>query len=67
MSWNLEGKKVSGKYLGEISFIGVVVESRVKYGGKVSNTILLDAPIVVFGEFRTRILMESDEIGQVFA
>jgi hypothetical protein len=39
MSWNLEGRKVAGKYLDQYSFIGVVVESRVKYGGKVCNTI----------------------------
>jgi len=67
MTWNLEGKKVAGKYLEEYPFIGVVVESRVKYGGKVCNTILLDAPIVVFGEFRTRVLVETDQISQVFA
>lgn len=67
MSWNLEGKKVSGLYLGEIPYIGRVVESRVKYGGKVSNTIVLDTPIVVFGEFRTRILAETDQISQVFS
>jgi hypothetical protein len=67
MSWNLEGKKVSGKYLGELSFTGTVSESRVKYGGKVSNTILLDTPVVVFGEVRTVVLMDSDEITEVFA
>jgi hypothetical protein len=66
MSWNLEGHKVAGKYLDQFSFIGVVVESRVKYGGKVCNTIVLDTPIVVFGEFRTRVLMDSDQISQVF-
>ena len=46
MSWILEGQKVAGEYLGTHSFTGVVVESRVKYGGKVSNTIVLDTPIV---------------------
>jgi hypothetical protein len=67
MSWNLEGKKVSGKYLDEFVFIGTVVESRVKYGGKVSNTIVLDIPVTVFGEVRTKFLMDSDQISQVFA
>ena len=67
MSWNLEGKKVSGSYLGEIPYTGVVEESRVKYGGKISNTIVLDSPIVVFGEFRTRIIAETDQISQVFS
>jgi len=65
MSWNLEGKRVSGKYLNEYFFTGIVQESRVKYGGSVCNTIGLDTPIVVFGEVRTKVLMDSDQIGQV--
>ena len=67
MSWNLEGMRVTGKYLDQFEFTGTVVESRVKYGGKVSNTIVLDSPLVVFGAIRDRILMESDQISQVFA
>lgn len=62
MSWNLEGQKVEGKYLNEYFFTGTVVESRVKYGGKVGNTIVLETPIQVFGEMRTKVLMDSDEI-----
>ena len=62
MSWILEGKKVAGEYLSIHSFTGVVVESRVKYGGKVSNTIVLDTPIVVFGEVRERIPMDTEEL-----
>jgi hypothetical protein len=65
MSWNLEGKRVSGKYLNEYFFTGTVQESRVKYGGSVCNTIVLDTPIVVFGEVRTKVLLESDQKGQV--
>lgn len=67
MSWNLEGKKVEGKYLNldEYFFTGTVVESRVKYGGKVCNTIVLDEPITVFGDVRTRVLMNSDEVNVV--
>ena len=65
MSWNLEGKRVSGKYLNEYFFTGTVEESRVKYGGKVCNTIVLDTPIMVFGEMRTKVLQDSDQIGQV--
>ena len=44
MSWILEGKQVAGKYFGR-SFEGLVVESRVRYGGKVSHTIELHSPI----------------------
>ena len=65
MSWNLEGQRVFGRYLNEYFFTGTVVESRVKYGGKVCNTIVLDTPIAVFGEMRTKVLVESDQIGQV--
>jgi hypothetical protein len=38
VSWILEGKQVAGKYFGQ-SFEGIVVESRVRYGGKVCHTI----------------------------
>ena len=62
MSWNLEGKQVSGKYLGEFPFTGTVTSTRIKYGGKVSNTIKLDNPLVVYGADRDTILMDSDEI-----
>ena len=33
MSWNLEGKRVIGMYMGEFPVAGVVRLSRVKYGG----------------------------------
>jgi len=62
MSWILEGQKVAGEYLGTLSFTGVVVESRVKYGGKVCNTIVLDTPIVIFGDIRERVLMDTEEL-----
>lgn len=64
MSWNLEGQKVEGKYLNSDAyfFTGTVVESRVKYGGKVCNTIVLDNPIEVFGSVRNTILMDSEEL-----
>jgi hypothetical protein len=44
------------------SIKGVITESRVKYGGKVSNTILLDNPIIVFGAEREVVLMDSEEL-----
>jgi len=64
MSWNLEGQKVEGKYLNSDAyfFTGTVIESRVKYGGKVCNTIVLDNPIEVFGSVRNTILMDSEEL-----
>lgn len=62
MSWNLEGHVVSGQYLDHIPVRGVVVESRVKYGGRVSHTIQLDSPIEVFGDTRVRVSLEKVEV-----
>lgn len=63
MSWVLDGQKVKAKYLGE-TVTGVVVDSRVKYGGKVQYTVELDAPV----QFRwrsepsSRVLVDRDEL-----
>jgi hypothetical protein len=63
MSWILDGQKVKAKYLGE-TVTGVVVNSRVKYGGKVQYTVELDSPV----QFRwrsepsTRVLVDHDEL-----
>jgi hypothetical protein len=62
MNWILEGKQVTGFYLNMFSIKGTVTESRVKYGGKVSNTIALDEPIMVFGAVREVVLMDSEEL-----
>jgi hypothetical protein len=61
-SWVLDGQEVKGKYLGEHEFNGVVINSRVKYGGKVQYTVKLQQPIVVYGEERNQILMDHTEI-----
>jgi hypothetical protein len=63
MSWILDGQKVKAKYLGE-TVTGVVVDSRVKYGGKVQYTVELDSPV----QFRwrseptDRVLVDRDEL-----
>lgn len=62
MEWNLEGKKVFGYYLDEYPVTGVVKESRVKYGGKVSHTVDLDKFVLVHGSIRTRVLLEDCEV-----
>jgi hypothetical protein len=62
MSWILEGETVVGRYLDLFPIKGTVTESRVKYGGKVSNTIMLEKPVVVFGAVREVILMDSEEL-----
>jgi hypothetical protein len=46
-------------YLGLWPYTGTVVESRVKYGGKVQHTVKVDEPFEVYGEWRERILVED--------
>ena len=50
MSWNLEGMWVSAVYMGEYPVSGRVESSRVRYGGEVQHTVVLDTPI----QFRWR-------------
>lgn len=48
--WDLEGLRIEAKYMGEYPVTGRVESSRVKYGGEVQHTVVLDKPI----EFRWR-------------
>lgn len=63
MAWIKDGKNIVATYLGEL-VTGTVESSRVKYGGKVQYTIVLDKPV----QFRwrsepsTRLLIDGDEI-----
>jgi hypothetical protein len=63
MGWIRDGERVAGKYCGEL-IQGVVLESRVKYGGKVQLTVLLDKPIQL--RWRTeptnRVLVDTDQV-----
>ena len=43
-SWVKDGEQIAANYLGERVF-GKVVESRVKYGGRVQYTVDLDKPV----------------------
>ena len=40
MGWNKEGSTIKAEYLG-YEVVGVVLDSRVKYGGKVQYTVRL--------------------------
>ena len=62
MDWNLEGKRVFGYYLDEYPVTGVVKESRVKYGGKISHTVELDKIMFIHGSVRTTVLLEECEV-----
>ena len=63
--WNLEGKRVTGKYIGEVLVEGVVESSRVKYGGIVQHTVVLDSPVEIFGVERSRVLLDQCDIKKV--
>jgi hypothetical protein len=65
MDWNLEGKRVNGLYLGLFPYVGTVKSSRVKYGGKVEHTVVIDEPIKVYGALRDRILVGVTEINRI--
>jgi hypothetical protein len=54
-SWILEGQRVRGMYLEEFPVEGMVVESRVTFGGGVKHTVELDEPIMVYGAIRERV------------
>ena len=62
--WNLEGLTVRGYYFGH-QVEGVVILSRVKYGGSVQHTVDLFFPITMFGQERTSVLLDADEVAHV--
>ena len=62
--WNLEGLTVRGTYFG-LPVEGVVTESRVKYGGTVQHTVDLFFPITMFGDERTSVLLDANEVVHV--
>ena len=62
MSWNREGQRVVGRYMGTFLVSGKVTSSRVKYGGTVQHTVLLDRPIEIYGRSAAVLLLEDTEI-----
>ncbi len=62
--WNLEGQIVRGVYFG-VPVEGVVTLSRVKFGGSVQHTLDLFFPITMFGQARTTVLLDADEVVHV--
>lgn len=65
MSWDLEGKRISGLYMGLFPFSGVVESSRVKYGGAVQHTVVVDEPINVYNTLRDRVLVTDTETNSI--
>jgi len=65
MSWNLEGLTVSGTYLDMFPVKGKVELSRVKYGGGVCHTVVLESPITVFNAVRDRVILDHEAVTRV--
>jgi hypothetical protein len=63
--WNKEGQRVAGVYLNSYTIIGVVTESRVRYGGSVQHTVKLDVPIEVFGRSAEVLLLDDTDLFQM--
>ena len=63
MGWIKDGEQVTASYHGN-TVSGLVESSRVKYGGKVQYTVVLDKPIQLRwrSEPTTRVLVDSDEL-----
>lgn len=64
-NWNLEGLRVTGMYMGEFPVSGRVESSRVKYGGGVQHTVVLDEAIQVYSAVRDRVLLNHENVTRV--
>ena len=64
-NWNLEGLHVTGLYMGVFPVSGRVELSRVKYGGGVQHTIVLDHPVQIYDTMRDRLLLDNENVSSV--
>jgi hypothetical protein len=65
MKWDLTGERINGLYMGLFPYTGTVESSRVKYGGEVQHTVIVDEPFKVYGDVRERILVSITEINRI--
>ena len=65
--WNLVGQRIRARYFGDQEVEGRVVESRVKYGGRVQHTVEFDQPIQLRWRAlkAVRILIDHEEVIEV--
>lgn len=64
MGWNKDGNTIKAVYCGE-PVTGVVLDSRVKYGGKVQYEIQLDEALYLpwsGGQPRDIVLVDEDDV-----
>jgi len=62
-SWIKDGERITARYLDAV-ISGIVESSRVKYGGEVQYTVVLDQPVSLRwrSEPATRLLVDRSEI-----
>ena len=65
MKWDLTGERINGLYMGLFPYTGTVESSRVKYGGDVQHTVIVDEPFKVYGDVRERILVSITEVNRI--
>lgn len=65
--WDLTGMYVRGLYLGSIPVQGRVESSRVKYGGGIQHTVVLDEAIMVYNARRERVLLDHETVTRVWS
>lgn len=64
-NWNLEGLHVTGLYMGVFPVSGHVELSRVKYGGGIQHTVVLDQSVQIYGQVRDRLLLDHENVSNV--
>ena len=64
-NWNLEGLHVTGLYMGVFPVSGRVELSRVKYGGGIQHTIVLDHPVQIYDTMRDRLLLDNENVSSI--
>lgn len=67
MEWNLEGLTVAGLYMDMFPVKGRVEYSRVKYGGGVQHMVVLNTTVEIFKQTLDRILLDHENITQVWS
>lgn len=66
-NWVLDGRRVRASYLG-VEVTGTVLDSRVKYGGRIGYTLRLDAPTQFkwSTEPTAKVLIENNQVLEIF-
>ena len=67
-NWVLDGQRVRARYL-EVEVLGTILDSRVKYGGRIGYTLRLDTPTQFKwrSEPTDKVLIEDKQIIEIVA